>query len=52
MNIVVITQARTGSSRLANKVLLKIQNKELVTLQKIETLYGDNRLDTTQYNIY
>ena len=31
--------------------LLKIQNKELVTLQKIETLYGDNRLDTTQYNI-
>ena len=31
--------------------LVKIQNKESVTLQKIETLYGDNRLDTTQYNI-
>ena len=31
--------------------LVKIQNKESVTLQKIETLYGDNRLDSTQYNI-
>jgi len=31
--------------------LVKIQKKEPVTLQKIETLYGDNRLDTTQYNI-
>ncbi len=31
--------------------LVKIQKKDPVTLQKIETLYGDNRLDTTQYNI-
>jgi spore coat polysaccharide biosynthesis protein SpsF (cytidylyltransferase family) len=32
MNIVVITQARTGSSRLPNKVLLKIQNKTLLQI--------------------
>lgn len=32
MNTVVITQARTGSSRLSNKVLLKIQNKTLLQI--------------------
>ena len=40
------TQRKTFST-----FLVKIQKKDPVTLQKIETLYGDNKLDATQYNI-
>ena len=40
------TQRKTFST-----FLVKIQNKEPVTLHKIETLFGDGRLDSTQYNI-
>ncbi len=39
------TQRKTFST-----FLLKIRNKDPVTLQKIETLYGDGKLDTNQYN--
>jgi hypothetical protein len=39
------TQRQTFST-----FLLKIRNKEPVTLQKIETLFGDGKLDATQFN--
>ena len=40
------TQRKTFST-----FLLKIRNKEPVTLQKIETLFGDGKLDASQFNI-
>jgi hypothetical protein len=39
------TQRQTFST-----FLLKIRNKEPVTLKKIETLFGDGKLDATQFN--
>lgn len=39
------TQRQTFST-----FLLKIRNKEPVTLHKIETLFGDGKLDATQFN--
>jgi len=39
------TQRKTFST-----FLLKVRNNEPVTLQKIETLYGDGKLDTNQFN--